>query len=310
MKKKMISGSLTSMQGSTRFPRPLGTTALSIKYNKERNTTNLHNLYDYVIHQWVLSNCSMNGLYMDINSLSSKTGIPMGYIQCYMKDSILNSKLWNKDKQEELVNGLLGQQLSWALEDRLAINQQIDLLIKSQNGKYRPYISGEVNRALKLKLESSTGLQQVLRNLLGGGTTNIFQLNQQNNNINQEQHLLTIEEARKFLETKHKDTEEAKVLETNYNLQQLPEVIATKQTDVKPEDYGGGSKLNKDELDALTDNYKKTTEEADKEHHEMRREIEESIVPEEIDPENEIEIKGLEEKEDEDPSFAERFLRH
>lgn len=112
-----------------------------------------------------------------------------------MRDRLLSSRIWDKDKQEELLNALLGEQLAWALEDRMEISHQLQILRDSQGGKYTPFISSEVNKTLKLKLESSTSLQSIIRNLTGGNTTNIFNQFNQQNNLNAE-NTISIEEAR------------------------------------------------------------------------------------------------------------------
>lgn len=112
-----------------------------------------------------------------------------------MRDRLLSSRIWDKDKQEELLNALLGEQLAWALEDRMEISHQLQILRDSQGGKYTPFISAEVNKTLKLKLESSTSLQSIIRNLTGSNTTNIFNQFNQQNNLNAE-NTISIEEAR------------------------------------------------------------------------------------------------------------------
>ena len=183
-----------------RFPRPLGTTSLAIEYSLTPSDENRFRLYNHVIHQWLLSNGKFGGKYMDVNTLSQVTGIPTDYIQCFMRDQVLNSKIWDKDKQEELLNGLLGQTLAWALEDRLAIKAQVDLLRQSQNGHYTPFVSAELNKAMKMMLDSSTGLQSVIRTFMGGGTTNIFNMfNQQNNVDNHQENGISLEAAKQLI---------------------------------------------------------------------------------------------------------------
>ena len=110
-----------------RFPRPLGTTSLALEYSLTPNDENKFRLYNHIIHQWLLSNGRFSGKYMDVNTLSQVTGIDTSYIQCYMRDQVMNSKIWDRSKQDELIEGLLGQTLAWALEDRLAIKSQVDL---------------------------------------------------------------------------------------------------------------------------------------------------------------------------------------
>lgn len=296
-----------------RFPRPLGTTSLAIEYSLTPSDENRFRLYNHVIHQWLLSNGKFGGKYMDVNTLSQITGIPTDYIQCFMRDQVMNSKIWDKDKQEELINGLLGQTLAWALEDRLAIKSQVDLLRQSQNGHYTPFVSAELNKAMKMMLDSSTGLQSVIRTFIGGGTTNIFNMfNQQNNVDNHQENGISLDEAKQLiLESNvvlNDKSKEARFLETKYDLMALPEVVATKQEGIDNEDYGGSFNVNQTELKEVTDDYKASIEASSKDRHEMRREIEQNIDPDEEDPESYIELNDDQYKEPDDQSFASQFL--
>lgn len=237
-------------------------------------------------------------------------GIDIEYVRVFMRDRLLSSRIWDKDKQEELLNALLGEQLAWALEDRMEISHQLQILRDSQGGKYTPFISSEVNKTLKLKLESSTSLQSIIRNLTGGNTTNIFNQFNQQNNLNAE-NTISIEEARTIVLESQKvltKTEEAKLLEDKYDINSLPEVVATKQEGVDTSKEG--LNLNKKELNQITDNYKAAMEISSKEHHELRREIEMRIDTDSYDPEMDryLEDDEILEAEEEDTSLAASFL--
>ena len=305
------------MNGNTenikRFPRPLGTTSLAIEYSLTPTDENRFRLYNHIVHQWLLSNGKFGGKYMDVNTLSKVTGIPTDYIQGFMMDQVMNSRIWDKDKQEELINGLLGQTLAWALEDRLSIKAQVDLLRQSQNGHYTPFVSAELNKAMKMMLDSSTGLQSVIRTFMGGGTTNIFNMfNQQNNVDNHQENGISLEDAKRLIIESNSilndKSKEAKFLETKYDLKALPEVVATKQEGIDKEDYGSSFNINQSELKEVTDDYKASIEASSKDRHEMRREIEQNIDPYEEDPESYIELDDDKYKEPDDKSFASQFL--
>ena len=214
-----------------------------------------------------------------------------------------------EDKAEDLLQALMGEQLAWALEDRMEIAHQVNILRESQGGKYVPFISAELGKALKLKLESSTSLQSIVRNLTGGSTTNIFAQFNQQNNVTQ-QNAITVEEARQIVLESQRvldKPEEAKLLEDRYDIKSLPEVVATKQEGVDTSKEG--LNLNKAELMQITDDYKGAMSSFSKEHHELRREIEMRIDPDEEDPEL-YQYEDFEEEEKEDGSFASQFLRN
>lgn len=83
----------------------------------------------------------------------------------------------------------------------------------------------------------------------------------------------------------------------------MPEVVATKQegVDVSKE----GLNINKQELAQITDDYKGALEVSSREHHELRREIEMRVDPDEEDPEL---IPYEEIEEEDDTPFTARFL--
>lgn len=291
-----------------RFPRPMGITAMALEYQKTSDQNLLINIHNYLINQWLMGNGVLCGITYDINTFSYRMGIDINYIRVFMRDRLLSSRVWDKEKSEDLLQALMGEQLAWALEDRMEIAHQVNILRESQGGKYVPFISAELGKALKLKLESSTSLQSIVRNLTGGSTTNIFaQFNQQNNTV-QQNNSITIEEARQIVLDSQKvldKTEEAKLLEAHYDIGSLPEVVATKQEGVDTSKEG--LNLNKAELLQITDDYKGAMEDSSRVHHEMRREIEMRIDPDEEDPELYTYEDPIEEEEG---SFAAKFLRN
>lgn len=256
-----------------------------IQYHQSGDTTIISNAQNYLIGQWSMNNGMICGIHYSIAQLAMYIGVDPEQIKTYMRDKVLNSKIWDKENQEKILMGLLGEQLIWAMEDRMDIASQVQILQEAQGNKYVPYLTAELNKALKLRLDSSSSIQNIVRNMSGGGSTNIFnQIINANNNVQQQQQYITFEEARKILEDKsttENTTDEAKILEAKYDIKSLPEVVAYAQG-LKATD---GSKLNNNELNAITDSYKETLIESPKLHHEMRREIEENIDPESEDPE-------------------------
>lgn len=292
-----------------RFPRPLGLTAMMKEYNATKDPSLLSKAQDYLINQWLMGNGVICGVMYDINLLSQKLGLDINYIRMYMRDRLLNSKIWDKDRQEEMVTGLLGEQLAWAMEDRMEVSHQVQVLREAQGGKYTPFISAELNKALKLKLDSSNSLQTIVRNLIGGSTTNIFQQFNQQNIQAADSQFISIDEARELIQEQQQvlpKSEEAKLLEAKYDIHSLPEVVATKQEGI--DTTKEGLSLNKTELNVITDDYKGAMASSSREHHEMRREIEQNIDPDEPDPELDIYYTEYEE-EYEDNNISEQFLR-
>lgn len=272
-----------------RFPRPLGITALSTEYQQNPNEESLGKLLNYFINFWFMNNGVICGKAYCKNSLCTLFGIDPAYINQFMSAQLTRSRLWSKEKQDELLEGMLSEQLAWAIEDRMEISQQLSLLKASQGNKYTPFVSAEVNKALKLRLESSTSLQSIIRNLTGGGSTNFFiNTHNEDNSVTNNQYI-TIEEARAIVLDSQKSlpkSEEVKLLEAKYNIAELPEVVAKNQSGIDTSKEGLNMKGI--ELTSITDNYKGAIEVSDREHHELRREIEENIDIDSYDPELDI----------------------
>lgn len=288
----------------------MGTTAMAAEYQKSQNLEDLQKVYNYIINHWLMGNGMLCGIMYDINTFSTKTGIDINYIRVFMRDRLLQSKLWDKERQEEMLQALLGEQVAWALEDRMEISHQVNILRESQGGHYTPFISAELNKALKMKLDSSTSLQSIIRTFMGGGTTNIFNQfgDTQNNQLNQNQGI-SIEEARKIILESQKimdKPQEAKLLADHYDLSSLPEVVATKQEGI--DTTKEGLTLNTAEMRQITDDYKGAMELSSREHHELRREIEANIDPKDPDPEMDIYLDEEQYEEKEPTSIAEQFL--
>lgn len=294
-----------------RKPRPMGVTQLSLEYQKNKNPEVLNNMYVYLINYWYTNTGLVCGTHYDINAFASRFNIPRIFISKFMMTTVCESRIWDKEKQEQLIEGLLSEQVIWALEDRMEVINQVNVLKSSQNGKYTPFISSELNKALKLRLESSSSLQQLLRSMAGGNSSiNIFQqFNQQNNTSVEEAQYITIEEAREIIQQQsaiENKSEEAKYLEAQYDIKSLPEVVANKQEGVDTSKEG--LTLNKTEINAITDDYKGTIEASSKEHHELRREIEQRIDPYEEDPELDIYEEINEEEDNPVPFGSSPFL--
>lgn len=271
-----------------RLPRPYGATTLAVAASKAENPSGKEAFVQFMIQQWLLGNGDICGRTYDIQTLAQSLHITTDVIRVRMRDQVMNSRIWDKDQQTEILYGVMGQMLSWSMEDRMRVNNQIGLLTRSQGGQYKPFVSAELNKALKLGVETSNSLQNMFQKIMGGGgTTNIFTFNQQNND-NSVNTYVTRDQVLEILSTSDKQLpkeEQAKLLESKYDLASLPEVVATKQEGIDTSKEGLGGKINVQQMNQITDNLKAAMEVADNDHHEMRRQIEMGIDPDDEDPE-------------------------
>lgn len=267
-----------------------------------------------MVNQWLLGNMVLCGKRYDIGAFASSLGITVDDIRVKMRDQVMNSRIWDKDSQEQIVTGLMGTMMSWTIEDRMRVNNQIELLMASQDGRYTPFISAEVNKALKMGIDSTASMQSMVQKFMGGsGTTNIFNMFQQNNTqeisnqyVTQSQVLELLTQEDKLLDK----SAEAKLLETKYDLSSLPEVVAVNQDGTLKAKESLGESINYVEMNDSLENLKEAVRQSDRDHHEMRREIEMRIDSDEDDPEltyyEEIEDNLPEEPE---PFSAQNFLQ-
>ena len=260
-----------------------------------------------MINQWLIGNMVLCGKRYDIGTFASSLGVSIDDIRVKMRDQVMNSRIWDKDAQEQIITGLMGTMMSWTIEDRMRVNNQIELLMASQGGRYTPFISAEVNKALKMGIDSTTSMQSMVQKFMGGsGTTNIFNMFQQNNTqevnnqyVTQAQVLDILTQEDKLLDK----PQEAKLLETRYDIGSLPEVVAVNQNGGLRAKESLGETINYVEMNNSLENLKEAVRHSEKDHHEMRREIEMKVDLDADDPE----LDQYEEIDDRLPEEPEGF---
>lgn len=269
-----------------RFPRGMGVTQLALQANAGDDEA-LKNLTKFIIHTWIVNNGKLWAKVYSVNELADFLKCEPAIIQMQMKQTFLDNGLFDRSKMNEIADSLMGACISWALEDRMEVSQQVQILRDSQGGRYAPFITSEVNKALGLKQQSTTSLQSLVRAVTGGGTVNIFaQQNNQFNNGAQEEQTLTRDEAMEMIQRELADKggiKEIEYVENQYDFKELPVVVATKQDGNRGEKEG--LTLKNGELDSVTGDYHGALKVFDEDHHQIRREIEEGIAYEEVDPE-------------------------
>lgn len=290
------------MKTQLRLSRPFGITQAMVNYFQTGDESLKDKVISFMIQQWILSNGVICGRSLNTLQLSDFLKCDPERIRTQIRDQFINTRIWDKDKQEELLNSLIGQQVMWAMEDRMEIDQQLNILKRSQKGTYTPFVTAEVNKVLGLRLSSSQGLASVIRNISGGGSINIFNNNSQqqiNQGISMDKALEMIqEENAKIVEATKVEDEKEKSLygqELKYieavhkeDIQDMPEVVATEQRNVDTSKEALA--MSQSELNQIADNYKGTLKAFDKDHHELRREIELGINPDDEDPEIDLPI--------------------
>lgn len=266
-----------------RFPRGMGITEMARQANSGDNDS-LVKLTKFIIHTWIINNGKLWYRSYSLHELADFLKCEPVIIQKQLKQTFLDNGLFDREHMDELADSLVGACINWALEDRMEASRQLDILKTAQGDKYAPFITSEVNKALSIKQQTSTSLQSLVRSLTGGGTVNIF--NQQNNQYNQvSQGIVTRDQAMEMITKEIADkggVKELEYVENQYDFKELPVVVATKQEQSRGDKEG--LTLKNHEIDSITADYDGALSAFEGDHHAIRREIEENIDYEEIDP--------------------------
>lgn len=269
-----------------RVPRPLGLTALAKQAKKEPTETHKENLTRYAIQYWISNGGYIFGEAKSAGELAQVLRCTQQEVQKQMGENFLTSGIWDSKKSHEILEAIAGQMIAMAMEDRIDAEGQVSVLKKSQGDSYTPFITGELNKALSVKQSATGGIANIFRMLTGGGTTNIFNFNQDTPDDKQET-FIKIDDAMAIIQEERAKqvatVPEVQLIEAKYDIASLPEVVATKQTGVDTSKEA--LNINMKEIKQTVDNYPSAMRSAEEAHHEVRREIMENIDLDAEDPE-------------------------
>jgi len=204
---------------TSRTPRPKGLTMLSLNYQKDDSEHNKDRVYKHLINQYTLSGFRLNGVPVSIPELAQIIKMPEKDINALISDTGQELGAFTNPQQiEDTLRSIASLSTNWAIQDRGIIMQQIELLQKSQGDSYKPFISGELNKALKTGLDANKNIMELYKAFFTSTSTNI--LNIYGDTPNESQNYVTPEEAFDLLHEGHKsDNRELPQSQNN----QLPE---------------------------------------------------------------------------------------
>lgn len=265
-----------------RVPRPMGITNYMVEWHKTGEPQYWENIKKTMIQQWLLSNGVICGRDYTVSTLSNFLGCTEEDIRLQMRDNFLGTKIWDQENQKALVEALIGQQIIWNLEDRMAIDHQVSILQQAQAGKYKPFISAELQNMLRLKTTSTSNLMGVVKGLTQTGTINIF--NNDNSN-NQQINIVTPDQVVDMVNENTKKLSQDQniaALEARYNVLELPEVVATEQQGIDLSKEGVTKNIDMKDLDSILQT---PSNQFKQNKHVNRREIAMGVDQEQPDPE-------------------------
>lgn len=235
------------MQEEIRVPRPRGTTEISSHLSTQKNRTEdypilLKELQSHVIEHYINTNYTYCHHTMDIITFCNYTNIPENDVHQHMINRTKTlSHLMEPENLNTLHRELLSHILSGALNDRQTAVMHQSILLRSQGGDYKPFISSEVTKALKLTQESNAQILSVIKSTM---PTSMVQFNTQNNYQDGERRPgdpaqgLTVDQALELIQTQPtyqpllEDQSQLQSLKLTHNLDEMPEVRANYQQGV------------------------------------------------------------------------------
>lgn len=219
---------INTMNKQKRIPRPIGTTELSKLYNDKQITK--EELNKHIISHYINTDYRLNNIKLNLEQFSLITGITTEEVLPYiMNKQKLQYNFLDDDDKQRLYGELSSMILMGSLKDRLALEQHTTLLLESQGASYKPFISSEVTKALKLLIDSNNSMLQVHQRFFGQSAPTIT-IN--NNNV---QNTLSVSEAQMLIQSNKdvrpllEDPEAKEQLYLQHNLSSMPEINANKQ---------------------------------------------------------------------------------
>lgn len=191
------------------IPPPSKTRKDTIQNQPNTKTTNrqlltIVDVHKHVIKHYLANNFTIDGTFTSISGLAMYLGInektALGYINRYMtaNDRQLKPMMDGGLARVAIFGSFFGVQ-----EAAHKASEQLSILASSQAGEYRPFISGEVNRAVKNLLDSQK-LVMEMANMLQPKQPTIAITNQ-NNMAVQNHAYLSPDGAQKMIEAKVQD---------------------------------------------------------------------------------------------------------
>ncbi len=215
------------MNTITRIPRPIGTSQI----NKD-------NIKEHITKHYINTNYMYCHKPMNIETFSQYTNIDIEYINnmiITLGQTQFNNMI--EGDQQGFLRAILSGSLKNALSDRSTALQHQNILLAEQQGRYIPFVSAEVTKAIKLTMDSNTNVLNILSKITGPNAGITI-----NNNLSQEQNQaqgLNVVQALELIKSQAnsshsipllEDPSQKEALYIEYGIHDMPEVNATMQT--------------------------------------------------------------------------------
>lgn len=270
-----------------RIPRPLGLTTLSKAHQAQNTESSKSTVIHHILTNYITTGFTFLGIPCTIPQLSQLTSIPQpSILKGISKASTGLASMTNPDQLQDTIRALQSVSINQSLQASGRMHEQSNILRASQGNEYKAFISSTYNIALKNELDASKQLMELAKALMPSqGTT----INIQNNQNQGTEKAVSPADVVYLIEQKEgrinpsADTDNKDRLWLEYDLGNMPEVDARKQTDKGTNEGLGLKNLtdlhNAEEVVGL-EVPTKADKVPNKDHHATRREAEYGIDPE------------------------------
>lgn len=225
------------MNTTQRIPRPRGYTDIALSLNKDPdNPTLIQHAIQHIIGHYIDSGFTWCMTPLSIEEFALLTSIPASEIHqaimMYGKDIIRSA---DPDESGEALRALIGMAISGSLTDKALAAKQYSIMAQAQGNTYKPFISSEVTKALKLGQDATTNILNITKSLAGNGGLQVLIQNNGTGALQQGDYLTT-DKALAILKAEgnnrapllqHQEDKDALFIE--HGIENMPEVNATRQ---------------------------------------------------------------------------------
>lgn len=158
------------MNNLKRIPRPMGLTELGRKFNITNNPEDKINLRQHFIRSYIINNFRYNGRLMTMQEFCIMGQVTESEVMQSLLESNENTvQRWDEYGRTErgmsIIREISERAFKGILESQVAVGRQQELLLKSQGDGYKPWISSEVGKVLKLGMEQTQMLMAFAKSL-------------------------------------------------------------------------------------------------------------------------------------------------
>lgn len=244
-----------------RYPRPLGLTNICNQVYLEPNPQNKEKLLqkrnNIIIQQYVTNGLYYNGVQVPINQMATYLNIHTTELLLRMNTEFTRiGKFFDGQEGHQLARAALLGSFFGILETQSLAKSQTRILAADQGQRYVPFLSGELNRAIKNEMDSYRPLMDVLKLLSDNPGTNIFI---QNNTQSSTNNYLSPDQALKLIEAKQLPS-----LLTN------PDLIPGKENELSHVPQVGAKFQNLNNIGIRYNGTENNSQAEDTEHEEVR----------------------------------------